>query len=787
MKQTEKAERYVLQETGQQKSHRVRRMPEILVAFFLLCGFFGSFEDMYYARISLVLTISIGMLVFCLLEIYKTDEKKLKRTKTVLFIVCIVAFIGMSIFVIQGLLDLCNRFLSFWNVRFEAEISRFSVGSYVGIGSVVLWAILAAVIGYLIFEQLEKHRFYGVMLLVLAALWMRFVLETSQQLWPVLALLAGVIGLMILHTTEGRLFAVRGSAYVVAGLVVAAVIALAGVGYQSSDQIENWKKDLQVQWQKWRYGEDSLPQGDLQEAAGLLDGDQVTLHVETDTFSEMYLRGFVGGEYDGTSWKALSKTRYQNENDGMLRWLKQRGFLPETQYAAYHELTDAALSIQPEYDTVSIKNENAYRKYLYLPATAVSWDGGNAAEEKDWQVQSKKFRGADSYTFEQVKSAPMANDATQEDWLEKQTEESQQLYLESEAVYHSFVSDNYTEISDSLSEYLTDTFFPDTEDISELDFTEITKQIRKVLRENTTYTEHPETVPEQTEFIHWFLQSEKKGNAVAYATTAVMAYRAAGYPARYVEGYHISSAQAEALSGRHEADLTAKNAHAWVEVYQAGIGWLPVEVVPGMYVEDYTNQMVAGQPAYQVNQTYEDDGIDTSTETGKTDHNSDGTGDESETERWLTPIHFVGVVLIILYIVLAAYLLLELQRAIRLHQRRQKTQVTSSTELVDLYLPRIYVLYHIRKIEGNSTNRENIWEQLQEKFPDLEYGEYRRVLKLIQKVKFGEKELHPYEKHALESFYYLLIRQCYENSNLWWKIRMRYFYCFELAGGHRLW
>lgn len=37
--------------------------------------------------------------------------------------------------------------------------------------------------------------------------------------------------------------------------------------------------------------------------------------------------------------------------------------------------------------------------------------------------------------------------------------------------------------------------------------------------------------------------------------------------------------------------------------------WLPVEVVPGMYVESVTSQTVEGKPAYKVNSSRQDDGI----------------------------------------------------------------------------------------------------------------------------------------------------------------------------------
>ena len=36
-------------------------------------------------------------------------------------------------------------------------------------------------------------------------------------------------------------------------------------------------------------------------------------------------------------------------------------------------------------------------------------------------------------------------------------------------------------------------------------------------------------------------------------------------------------------NGNYRADVTGQNAHAWVEIYCDGVGWLPVDVTPGHY------------------------------------------------------------------------------------------------------------------------------------------------------------------------------------------------------------
>ena len=72
-----------------------------------------------------------------------------------------------------------------------------------------------------------------------------------------------------------------------------------------------------------------------------------------------------------------------------------------------------------------------------------------------------------------------------------------------------------------------------------------------------------------------FLSEYKEGICQHYATAATMLYRAMGIPARYTVGFVGDTVAGEWV------DVTAENAHAWVEIYLDGIGWIQVEVTGG--------------------------------------------------------------------------------------------------------------------------------------------------------------------------------------------------------------
>lgn len=80
-----------------------------------------------------------------------------------------------------------------------------------------------------------------------------------------------------------------------------------------------------------------------------------------------------------------------------------------------------------------------------------------------------------------------------------------------------------------------------------------------------------------------------------YVATAAEAFRAYGIPTRYVEGYYLSGDDIHSeASGINK--LIGADAHAWVEVYFDGVGWLSLDVTPGYYYDAVSLQQMIGMP-----------------------------------------------------------------------------------------------------------------------------------------------------------------------------------------------
>ena len=98
---------------------------------------------------------------------------------------------------------------------------------------------------------------------------------------------------------------------------------------------------------------------------------------------------------------------------------------------------------------------------------------------------------------------------------------------------------------------------------------------RHLLGEEYTYRLDVELPPADRDFVSYFLLDSKEGYCTYYASAMAVMARLAGLPSRYVEGYLVPA------EPDGETLVTGENAHAWVEIYFEGIGWLPFDATPG--------------------------------------------------------------------------------------------------------------------------------------------------------------------------------------------------------------
>lgn len=157
-----------------------------------------------------------------------------------------------------------------------------------------------------------------------------------------------------------------------------------------------------------------------------------------------------------------------------------------------------------------------------------------------------------------------------------------------ELAYRDYVYQNYLQTDSKcekqfrelLKSFKTDTYS---------DIMYMAEYVRQHLMERCQYTLKPGKVPSGEDFVDYFYNSTKKGYCTYFATTAVMMLRSKGVPARYVTGFFFrpddNVIEVVDIKGReyNRVSVDDSHAHAWIEIYINGFGWIQFDVTPGNF------------------------------------------------------------------------------------------------------------------------------------------------------------------------------------------------------------
>lgn len=102
--------------------------------------------------------------------------------------------------------------------------------------------------------------------------------------------------------------------------------------------------------------------------------------------------------------------------------------------------------------------------------------------------------------------------------------------------------------------------------------------VKEYLNKTCEYSLEPGKLKNGEDFVNKFLNETKKGYCTHFASAAVLMFRYMGIPARYVEGYVCDN-----LEISTDKILKDDSAHAWVEIFVKGMGWMAVDVTPSNY------------------------------------------------------------------------------------------------------------------------------------------------------------------------------------------------------------
>lgn len=261
----------------------------------------------------------------------------------------------------------------------------------------------------------------------------------------------------------------------------------------------------------------------------------------------LYLRGRVKNIYTGYSWYS-DGSENTNSRDSSF------------------DVEGVTFEGDIERAEVTIYTDNILTSTVFLPyfPIEIEANGRRISYNEDLEMYFRRsfFRGIEgSYT---IKSNLPKNRKGEFSIIDDR-EVKREKYL--------MLPDNLPSRIYWLAEEITKDYSTDYEKI---------KVLEKYLVENHTYSLTVPDIPEDRDFVDYFLFDERVGYCTYYASSLAVMGRLLGIPTRYVEGFLLPEEKGD--SGFYE--VKAERAHAWVEAYIEDIGWINLEPTAPYYVEE---------------------------------------------------------------------------------------------------------------------------------------------------------------------------------------------------------
>lgn len=273
-------------------------------------------------------------------------------------------------------------------------------------------------------------------------------------------------------------------------------------------------------------------QVDLTGAGPRNQASSIALQVWASNAGVRYLRGRSYGDYTGKSWMGTTGEETLDQPGG-----------------------DYTFTVN---QTVRIWPQQPYRlQYVpYYPVPSVTLTDGMV-----------EIRAADSYSYTFLPLRP--------DWRLRWNEDHGSLLLGDMDKYIDQQLAEYLALPESTADQARYHLKKAGVTGDHMFVRSTVDAIRDYVQNSAAYDLGTGYMPEwEADFALWFLENSDTGYCVHFATAATVLLRAAGIPARYVEGYLVETQAKRIVS------VTTDNAHAWVEYYLPDVGWVILEATP---------------------------------------------------------------------------------------------------------------------------------------------------------------------------------------------------------------
>lgn len=310
-------------------------------------------------------------------------------------------------------------------------------------------------------------------------------------------------------------------------------------------------------------------------------------------------------------------------------------------------------------------------------------------------------------------------------------------------------------------------------------YTAVTNFIISTLNEMTTYTTSPGNAPSGVDIAEYFLFDSGKGFCQQYATTAALMYRLLGLPSRYVTGYMVTPSDFHKNSdGTYTAIATDEKAHAWVEVYVDGTGWIPTEVTfsqdeidqggstagdDNNPTEEPTSEEATTEPTE--NTTEPSDLTEPTTEPNNTNSSDNN---NSMSEMLIQALKIVVTAVITVVVIIAVILFFKWRRKGKLASLRRMKPNILLVKMVDM----LHLGGYLKEYKGTEADFP---EKLSELVEELSVSDIAYFVNLANKAAFGNKPIEKDEKRTAYNHYVRTAEFVFGKLNFIKKIYFKYF------------
>ena len=743
------------------RSSKIAGTAAIALLNMAISVFFASFTHSIACAVFVIVEAALLTVVLSALEKKTTASQIFRAAAVILFAVWIMLDMNG---IRRAMVNSFNIAISYVNEAFSRDYVSFGVQEASGGDYIALYAILTA-IAVMAVNAIMKRR--SVILLTLIT----FILLISALTLRVDALYLivpfAVIGWAGCWSkcTDGTARSMLYIATALAAVFAVGTAVLAMSGFGGFKVLDDFHEDVDSFIYKTRYGEDSLPKGDLFKADTMLKGEGEVLRVTFKEPETVYLKGFTGGSFEENKWIEYKEDAYLGEWGGMLDYFNISKFGPNNIYAQYCE----ADGKDDELNVITVENNGADRSYIYLPFTAAIIEDVGAYSNRDLGIRSGGFFGTKKYTFANVKLDTKPELLSLPQWVEGSNDEAKAEFLKKENVYRAFVKDTYLDIDAKTKSEIDEVFFKDFDkDLDEAGVYTITTRIRSILKLTASYTQTPQE-PQDKDFIGWFLAGYKKGNSAYFTTAAVMAYRAAGIPARYAEGYYVSDVDVENLNmtQKNSISLTAENAHAWVEIYRDGMGWVRIEVTPGFYVEDSQDMEII-----DIARELEAGGAAGAGERYNSSLSMYSPEKASVPEDRMSSS--LRIVLMLVCLLTIATMIIYIRYLVLIYLKTNRIYNLTTEENTNYMMMYLCAALNADGVEANPDNIAALKKELLGKYGVFTEFEFERMSSLISRSSYGGARLREHELRTIRIFIEKLSAEIYKGKSFFKKLVLRY-------------